>query len=168
MRTLVRKIWILPALLFLLMVGCKDDSNPVDPVTPPDYSGAPDPFDTTGIDPVVTDDGLTYYVIQEGSGPFQVVERDVVYVKYTLRDSTGTILDSSFRDGSTDSVAFSLTSVIEGFQKGMLGMKEGAQRKILVPPSMGYDSTSSNTDLVGKTLYFDVQLDKIASTKYRD
>lgn len=159
MRTAVRYFWILPMILFITMIGCSD--NPVND-NELDFSNAPESFDTSGIEPVIAENGLIYYQIENGEGRFEVVERDLVWVHYTLRDSTGEIFDSSYRNGKTDSALFDLRKTIQGFRQGMTGMKVGGKRKIVIPPGLGY-TKSQDAELGNKTLYFDVELDKIAS-----
>lgn len=48
-------------------------------------------------------------------------------------------------------------NLIEGFYLGILGMKVGQQKDIVVPPELGY----SSGDLAGKILYFDVTVNEI-------
>lgn len=148
---------LLVSLLFLslfTMTGCSDDETTT---TQPDFSTVPAAYDTAGAEKVVTDKNLVYYVLKDGSGPFEVVLRDRIEVHYTGRvKSTNEIFDSSYKNGSTEPEIFNLVSTIEGFRDGVLGMKIGGKRKIIVPPSLGYQSTSS--DLYGDTLVYDIKL----------
>jgi peptidylprolyl isomerase len=161
MQHLSKYLWILPLLLFVSMVSCTED--PVGPPEqePDDFSTVPEAYDTTGITPTVNDEGLRIYILEEGSGRYKVVENDVVYVNYTLRDSAGNILDSSYKNGRTDSVRFSLSNTIDGFRDGLLGMKEGGKRVLAVPPELGYTENSANPAFQGMSLYFDVELERI-------
>lgn len=54
-----------------------------------------------------------------------------------------------------------LGGIIEGFYDGLLGMKIGEEKQIVVPPNKGY--TDPSKDLYGKTLYFDVLINFIVS-----
>ncbi len=140
---------------FLVMItGCSDNgSGP----NPPDYSMVPDPYDTTGTQKVVTEEGATYYIIKSGSGPFEVVARDRIEIKYTGRiKATGEIFVSSYEGGSTEPSVLSITSAIEGIKEGVIGMKIGGKRKIIVPPELGY--TAENHELHGDTLVYDLEL----------
>jgi len=151
--------FVAPSIVLLLLTiffaGCGNNSTSYQP---PDYSTVPAPYDTAGQQKTVLDDGLIYYTIEQGSGPFQVVERDQISVHYTGRNkATGKVFDSSYANGSTSPGLFDLTQTIRGFREGCLGMKIGAKRTIIVPPNLGY-AGGSNPNLSGDTLVYDVKL----------
>jgi peptidylprolyl isomerase len=52
---------------------------------------------------------------------------------------TGQMFDGSWSNGSP--VEFPLANVITGWQEGLLGMKVGGRRVLVIPSSMGYGST---------------------------
>lgn len=138
----------------IILTGCGDDSTGP---TPPDFSTVPESYDTTGAEKVEQDNGLVYYIIEEGSGPFEVVARDRIEIYYTGRiESTGDVFDSSYKDGSTEPNVFSVPSAVKGFKQGVIGMKIGGKRKIIVPPELGYQSEQH--ELHGKTLIYDLKL----------
>jgi peptidylprolyl isomerase len=139
----------------MLLAGCSD--NRTGP-TPPDFSTVPDPYDTTEAkEKKELDNGLVYYIFKEGSGPFEVVARDQIEIYYTARiQSTGDVFDSSYKNGSTEPSIFTVSSAIKGFRQGVIGMKIGGKRKIIIPPELGYQSEDHR--LHGKTLIYDVKL----------
>jgi peptidylprolyl isomerase len=49
---------------------------------------------------------------------------------------SGKMFDSSWTSGSP--VEFPLSNVITGWQEGLLGMKVGGRRVLVIPASMGY------------------------------
>lgn len=166
------KLLILP-LAVLLIQSCSDNST-----GPVNFDEAPPPFDTTtAIIDSTTNDGLQIYIYEEGSGPFEVVSNDAVALYFTGRTTDGTIFDSSYRNGATTpSTLNNLTPVlkqgsfgpisplIEGFRRGIIGMKEGGRRTIVVPPSLGYGEAQSGEngfDLKNDTLIFDIELERI-------
>lgn len=155
------KIVLSLTISLLFVFGCQD--NP----SGPDYSLAPEPYPTEGKTLVEMDNGLSYYIIEEGSGPFQVVETDIVRIYYTGRKKrNGEIFDSSYRNGSLSPARFNLTGVIEGMRKGMLGMKIGGKRKLIIPPELAYADASENSssyELRNDTLVFDIKLEDIDS-----
>ena len=122
-------------------------------------------------------------MLEEGDGPFEVVSRDQIRVRFTARTADGKIFDGSYDNiGPSDQperfqnlkptpiivqTRFGTRTVrplVEGLRKGLLGMKEGEKRTIVVPPDMGYTNGRYGTngfDLRGKTLTYDVELIEI-------
>lgn len=129
-----------------------------------DYSAVPEPFDISSAERVETETGLVYYVVEEGTGEFQVQRRDQVRVFYTGRiNNTGEIFDSSYRNRNTTPTSFaSLENLIAGFREGLIGMKEGGKRVLIIPPELGYGNSPSSR-LSDDTLRFDVELAEIVS-----
>lgn len=138
--------------------ACDDDPFKID------YSSAPPPYDIENAERVETESGLVYYIVEEGSGAFEVKLRDQVAVYYTgRRESNGTIFDSSYRNGNPTPTTFSsLDNLIEGFREGLIGMKEGGKRVLIIPPELGYGD-SERSSLQDDTLRFDVELAEIIS-----
>lgn len=153
---------LLPFLLLIIFTlsftACDDDPFEID------YSDAPPPFDIENAERVETESGLVYYVVEEGGGAFEVQRRDRIRVYYTgRRESNGEIFDSSYRNGSQTPATFnSLNDVIEGFREGLLGMKEGEKRVLIIPPELGYGNSETHR-LRNETLRFDVELAEITS-----
>lgn len=64
----------------------------------------------------------------------------------------GTVFDSSYKRG--EPIQFPLSGVIEGWQKGLLGMKVGGTRRLIIPSELAYGSRGAggaigpNADLV--------------------
>jgi FKBP-type peptidyl-prolyl cis-trans isomerase len=98
---------------------------------------------------------------QVGTGEAVVESGDTVVIHYkgTLED--GTQFDSSYDRGEPFQTEIGVGAVIEGWDKGVLGMKVGGRRHLVIPPSMGY----GNQDIPGipanSTLLFDVELVEI-------
>src|SRR4030095_49299 len=73
-------------------------------------------------------------------------------------DHKGTALDPgqfSFMLGSNQ--------VIKGFEQGVLGMKVGGTRRLIVPPSLAYGSSGYQTIPPNAALVFDIQLTSVVS-----
>jgi FKBP-type peptidyl-prolyl cis-trans isomerase FkpA len=49
-------------------------------------------------------------------------------------------------------------TVIEGWEKGVLGMKEGGMRRLIVPPSLAYGPNRFSAIPPNATLVFDIEL----------
>ena len=71
----------------------------------------------------------------------------------------GTKFDSSFDRGQPFSFVIGEGEVIQGWEKGVLGMKVGGKRKLIIPPALGYGSTGAGNIIPpNATLFFEVQL----------
>ncbi|WP_345694254.1 FKBP-type peptidyl-prolyl cis-trans isomerase [Fodinibius salicampi] len=104
----------------------------------------------------VTDSGLQYKVMEEGSGESPTASDEVkVHYRGTLLD--GTEFDSSY-DG--DPVQFPLNQVIPGWTEGVQLMQEGAKYKFWIPGELGYGSNPRPGGPIGpnETLTFEVEL----------
>ena len=93
--------------------------------------------------------------IKEGKGP-EVPQGARVKVFYTGWLQDGTVFDSAAMRG--EPIAFSLGSVVPGWQQGIPGMKVGGVRKLVVPPALGYGAQKQNKIPANSTLIFEVQL----------
>jgi len=101
---------------------------------------------------------LNIEILREGSGN-ESKSGDTLVVNYlgTLKD--GTKFDSSYDRGEPFEFTLGNSSVIEGWEQGMLGMKVGEKRKIEIPSSMGYGENGIVGTIPGKSgLIFEVEL----------
>ena len=98
-----------------------------------------------------------------GSGA-EAVRGKTVTVQYTgwLYDSgknenKGSQFDSSVGRGP---FTFQLGAgqVISGWDQGVVGMKVGGKRRLVIPPNLGYGSTANGPIPANSTLVFDVEL----------
>ncbi len=99
---------------------------------------------------------------------------DYVEVNYTGRLEDGTVFDSSVKeiakkagtydpDREYEPLGFTVGEgmLIDGFEKGVLGMELGEKKEIKIPPEQAY-GTGGNHPLAGKTLIFEIEVTKIA------
>jgi hypothetical protein len=96
--------------------------------------------------------GLKTWDVVTGSGT-PVAAANKISVFYTgWLAANGTKFDS--RRSPSASADFTLTSLIQGWQKGLIGMKPGGIRRLLIPSALGYGAAGSppnvpaNADLV--------------------
>ncbi|MCO4746075.1 MAG: FKBP-type peptidyl-prolyl cis-trans isomerase, partial [Proteobacteria bacterium] len=102
--------------------------------------------------------GLKVAIIEAGEGD-AVAKGDTALVEYTGWTSDGTRFDSSYlRDGPIP-VQVGAGRVIAGWDEGLLGMKVGELRQLVIPPNLGYGATGRPPTIPGgETLTFEVQL----------
>lgn len=93
----------------------------------------------------------------EGYGSAVADTGSQVSVSYILRLAGGQIVDASPQDKP---LTFSVgsPSLLKGFNQGVLGMKEGEVREVVVPASLGYGSRETGPIPANSTLYFELKL----------
>jgi peptidylprolyl isomerase len=78
-------------------------------------------------------------------------------VQYVGVLADGTVFDSSVAHGQP--FTFTLgPGVIVGWQQGLVGMREGGRRLLVIPPSLGYGANGLGPIPPNATLIFDVEL----------
>ena len=103
-------------------------------------------------------DGLYVQDLKEGTGA-RVDSGDVVVVHYTGWLPNGTKFDSSHDRGRplTD-LAIGYGRVIDGWDRGLVGMRAGGHRRLVIPPELGYGATRNGPIPANSTLVFDVEV----------
>ena len=107
---------------------------------------------------VVTESGLQYLVVKEGSGK-KPGPNDVVTVHYTGRLIDGTVFDSSVERG--EPATFAVGQVIAGWVEGLQLMSEGAAYRLFIPSELAYGEHGTGSIQPNSALIFDVQLIKV-------
>jgi len=104
----------------------------------------------------VTDSGLQYEVLKEGTGSRPTATETVeVHYHGTLID--GTVFDSSVERGQT--IEFPLNRVIPGWTEGVQLMQEGAKYRFFIPWNLAYGERGSAPKIPPyAALIFDVEL----------
>jgi peptidylprolyl isomerase len=104
---------------------------------------APDPTDTS-VKPVIDKPSgapprkLVKEDIVKGKGP-RAKPGDTVVVHYVgVSFSTGEEFDASWDTGQPFPVQLGAGQVIEGWEKGLVGIKKGGRRKLTIPPEQAY------------------------------
>ncbi len=101
--------------------------------------------------------------LRVGSGAEATTGR-TVSVNYTgwvystsAADNKGTQFDTSI---GKSPLVFTVGAgrVIRGFDQGVVGMKVGGQRRIVIPPDLGYGSAGAGSIPPNATIIFDVDL----------
>lgn len=103
---------------------------------------------------------LQYTVLQTGTGA--EVESDFSpIIRYSGKFLDGTVFGESHEDE-----VMSLSDTIEGFKKGIVGMKEGEKRRIFIHPDFGFGQTGFLP--AGSLLTFDIEIVKANTPKAED
>lgn len=84
---------------------------------------------------------------------------DMLGMHYTGTLEDGKKFDSSYDRSEPFKFQIGVGQVIRGWEEGVLGMCIGEQRRLIVPPALGYGDQGAG-DIIpgGATLYFDVEL----------
>lgn len=93
----------------------------------------------------------------------EAVAGDSVTVNYVGSLTNGTVFDASANHGTTG-FTFNLGAgqVIQGWDQGIVGMKEGGKRKLVIPAALAYGSQAvGNVIPANSTLIFEVELLKV-------
>ena len=114
-----------------------------------------------GSDAITGPSEITITEITVGTGATAALG-DVVSVHYVLTVN-GTKLDSSYDRGvPLQPFQIGVGAVIPGFEQGVLGMKVGGKRHVVVPPALGYGNQPNGPIPANSTLDFDIELLAIA------
>ncbi len=90
---------------------------------------------------------------------------DIITVDYIGKLSNGTIFDSSVAHKKPFTFVLGIGQVIQGWDKGLIGMKVGGTRILVIPPSLGYGNRVVGPIPANSTLTFEVKLIKVISPK---
>lgn len=94
-----------------------------------------------------------------GDGDEATVGKRVVVHYAGVAWSTGKEFDASWNSGRTFDFRLGAREVIEGWDRGVSGMKVGGRRRLTIPPDLGYGSRGFPGAIKGgETLVFVVDL----------
>ena len=107
---------------------------------------------------IIMDNGLIIEDIIIGVGT-TAEKYSIATVHYTGKLQDGIVFDSSQKIGR-EPLRFTLGvgQVIDGWDQGVIGMKVGGQRKLKIPPELGYGSQDLGVIPPYSTLIFEVEL----------
>jgi len=90
----------------------------------------------------ILDSGLRYIINQPGSGA-KPQKGQQVSIHYEGKLLDGTLFDSSFRRNQPFEVPIGIGNVIPGWDEGVLDMRVGEKRTLIIPPELGYGSAGA-------------------------
>lgn len=143
-----------PLLVVLALAACDD--------TPTDLGECvakveqPTVVETRG-DTVVTSSGLRYVEGNLGTGT-TAGSCTYVAVHYEGFLVNGLKFDSSRDLGQPYRFELASNTLITGFEQGILGMRVGGTRRLIIPPNLGYGADGRGPIPPNATLIFDVEL----------
>ncbi|MEH0166586.1 FKBP-type peptidyl-prolyl cis-trans isomerase [Paucibacter sp. JuS9] len=121
-------------------------------------SGNSDPYGWSSVTALKTTD------IKVGTGA-TIATANAVMVHYTgwlydqsKADFKGTKFDSSVDRNKPEEIVFGMGLVIKGWDQGLVGMKVGGKRQLIIPASLGYGSAGKGSIPGAAALVFDVEL----------
>ena len=133
---MIKSILTTHLLIFLALIGCNNKE-------------------------IIMENGLIIEDMLIGEG--SVTEQySILTVHYTGRLKSGKYFDSTNEIGR-EPLRFTLGAgqVIKGWDQGLVGMKVGGERKLIVPPSLGYGDQDMGIIPPNSTLIFVVELIEI-------
>lgn len=93
--------------------------------------------------------------IEEGTGPEAVAGKRVAVHYVGVAYSTGEEFDASYGRGEPIVFPLGAGRVIKGWDDGLIGMKVGGRRKLVIPPHLAYgDRGAGGVIAPGETLIF--------------
>lgn len=94
-----------------------------------------------------------------GDGAEAVIGKRVVVHYVGVAWSNGAEFDASWNRGETFDFRLGAREVIEGWDRGVKGMRVGGRRRLTIPPELGYGSRGAGGAIKGgETLVFVVDL----------
>lgn len=107
---------------------------------------------------ITTDSGLKYVDVVVGNGASPTRGKQVK-VHYTGTLENGTKFDSSLDRKQPFSFVIGVGQVIKGWDEGVMTMKVGGKRKLVIPSNLGYGPRGAGGVIPpNATLLFDVEL----------
>ncbi len=139
--------------LFFIFPGLSPFNKAIPLTTSPSNSAAP------------SDAASQLQITDEVVGTGAVAEAgDNVTVNYVGSLTDGKVFDASANHG-TEGFVFTLGAgqVIQGWDQGIVGMKEGGKRKLIIPAALAYGDQEVGGGIIpaNSTLIFEVELLKV-------
>ncbi|CAN5527465.1 FKBP-type peptidyl-prolyl cis-trans isomerase [soil metagenome] len=107
---------------------------------------------------VTTKSGIKYTDLIEGSGTSADYGKTII-VNYIGTLPDGSEFDNTYKNGKTLEFKIGSNFYIKGLSEGVIGMKTGGKRNIIIPPELGYGADGAGSVVPGNSfLIFEVEL----------
>lgn len=144
---------------FLLFGGQFLSLFKTNPITTDDAARAFGTTEKTTMDIPTT--GVKTEDIVVGAGP-EIKAGDKITVNYVGMLTDGKVFDSSYDRGQPFELAIGTGQVIRGWDEGLLGMKVGGKRRLIIAPDYAYGNQNVGPIPANSPLVFEVELVDVA------
>lgn len=108
--------------------------------------------------PIKYENGLIVEDLSVGTGK-TASNGDTLSAHYIGALEDGTKFDSSYDRGQPLEFVLGSGQLIQGWELGLVGMKEGGKRKLIIPPTLGYGAKGAGGVIPpNATLVFEIEL----------
>jgi hypothetical protein len=122
-----------------------------------DTSDSTKPEDLAKYDQFKDKPGALFQDVRIGTG-LEAGLKNTLTVNYRGWLTDGRLFDDSYQTGKTFSFQLGSGQVITGWDQGLVGMKVGGKRRLIVPPAVGYGAQGHDPIPGNAVLVFDVEL----------
>lgn len=139
------KLWY-PAVALMAAIACNNDITGLEPPSNPATETFAASLNVNIAQMTKLPNGVYIQDITVGTGAEIVAKTDTVWVNYAGYLKDGKLIDSG------NNTKFELPGLlITGFSSGMVGMKVGGERLLVIPSELGYGPATQKEPGTGKT-----------------
>jgi peptidylprolyl isomerase len=155
----------------LLLTACAGGDHKVDAGPTPGDPNTPAPVIPSARPTVTVPKGpppttLVKKDLIVGTGDFAIPGKTVSVMYVGVHYSTGKVFDTTWDTHHSLPFQLGAESVIAGWEEGVVGMRVGGRRELVIPPDLAYGATGDETGEIkpNETLVFVVDLVGVGGT----